>query len=367
MKKVALYIPSMNGGGAERVMLALANGLAEKDILVDLVLNKMDGPYLKNASEKINIVNLNTSRVLSSIIPLAKYLRKEKPDVILSAMNYVNIVTVLAQLASGSNTKVIVSEHNNLTETKKELSFVKGRILTSLMSWAYRKANGIVAVSNGVADALTNELKIDRNKITTIYNPIFSEDLIKRSQELILHPWINKTAPPLILGVGRLDPQKDFKTLIHAFKQVFEKQDCNLIILGEGELRPELEKLIKSLNLDDNVQLPGFVDNPYAWMSHADLFVLSSIREGFGNVIVEAMACGTPIVSTDCPSGPSEILEDGKWGELVPSGNSDLLAQSIIDSLDNPVKVDVRTRAEFFSVDNAVNKYLDIFSSDSIS
>lgn len=367
MKKVALYIPSMGGGGAERVMLALASGLAEKDIQVDLVLNKVDGPYLKNASEKINIVNLNTSRVLSSIIPLAKYLRKEKPDVILSAMNYVNIVTVLAQLANGSNTKVIVSEHNNLTETKKELSFVKGCVLTSLMKWSYREAYRVIAVSNGVADALTNELKIDRNKFTTIYNPIFSEDLVKRSQESILHPWINNAAFPLVLSVGRLTSQKDFRTLIHAFKQVLEKKNCNLIILGEGELRPELEKLIKSLGLENNIQLLGFVDNPYAWMSHADLFVLSSIREGFGNVIVEAMACGTPIVSTDCPSGPSEILEDGKWGKLVPSGNSDLLAQSIIDSLDNPVKVDVRTRAEFFSVDNAVNKYLDIFSSDSIS
>ena len=351
----------MNGGGAERVMLALANGLAEKDILVDLVLNKVDGSYLKDASEKINIVSLDSSRALLSILPLAKYLRKEKPDAILSAMNYVNIVTVMAHLASGSNTKVIVSEHNNLTESKKELSFIKGRILTSLMSWAYRKANGIVAVSNGVADALTNELKIDRNKITTIYNPIFSEDLIKRSQELILHPWINKTAPPLILGVGRLDPQKDFKTLIHAFKQVLEKKDCNLIILGEGELRPELEKLIKSLNLDDNVQLPGFVDNPYAWMSHADLFVLSSIREGFGNVIVEAMACGTPIVSTDCPSGPSEILEKGLWGDLVPPGNADLLAQAIINTVDNPIQKDITTRAKFFSADKAVNHYLDIF------
>lgn len=361
MKKIALYIPSMNGGGAERVMLALANGLAEKDILVDLVLNKVDGSYLKDASEKINIVSLDSSRALLSILPLAKYLRKEKPDAILSAMNYVNIVTVMAHLASGSNTKVIVSEHNNLTESKKELSFIKGRILTSLMSWAYRKANGIVAVSNGVADALTNELKIDRNKITTIYNPIFSEDLIKRSQELILHPWINKTAPPLILGVGRLDPQKDFKTLIHAFKQVLEKKDCNLIILGEGELRPELEKLIKSLNLDDNVQLPGFVDNPYAWMSHADLFVLSSIREGFGNVIVEAMACGTPIVSTDCPSGPSEILEKGLWGDLVPPGNADLLAQAIINTVDNPIQKDITTRAKFFSADKAVNHYLDIF------
>lgn len=357
----------MNGGGAERVMLALANGLAEKDILVDLVLNKMDGTYLKDASAKVNVVSLESSRALHSILPLAKYLRKEKPDFILSAMNYVNIVTVLAQLASGSNTKVIVSEHNNLTETKKELSFVKGCALTSLMKWSYREAYRVIAVSNGVADALTNELKIDRSKITTIYNPIFSEDLVKRSQESILHPWINNAAVPLVLSVGRLTSQKDFKTLINAFKQVLDKKNCNLIILGEGELRSELETLIKNLALENHIQLLGFVDNPYAWMSHADLFVLSSIREGFGNVIVEAMACDTPIVSTDCPSGPHEILEGGKWGELVPPGDVELLSKAIINSLDNPVKVDVRTRAEFFSVDNAVNKYLDIFSSDSIS
>ena len=361
MKKVTLYIPSMSGGGAERVMLALANGLAEKDIQVDLLLNRVDGPYLKDASTKVNIVNLNTSRVLSSIVPLSKYLRREKPDAILSAMNYVNIITVMAQIISGSNTKVVLSEHGNLTESKKNLSHIKGLAITSLMKWAYRKPHAIIAVSDGVADALSNELKISRNKITTIYNPIFSEDIVKRSKELISHPWVGKNALPLVIGVGRLTPQKDFSTLIHAFKQVLAKKQCNLIILGEGELRPELENLIKTLGLQDNVQLPGFVDNPYAWMSESDLFVLSSVHEGFGNVIVEAMACGTPVVSTDCPSGPNEILEDGKWGDLVPPGNAKLLSQSIIKSLSTPNQKDIKSRAAFFSIDRAVNQYLKIF------
>lgn len=361
MNKIALYIPSMSGGGAERVMLALANGLVEKDIQVDLLLNKVDGPYLKYASRKVNIVNLNTSRVLNSILPLSKYLRREKPDVILSAMNYVNIVAVMAQLISGSNTKVVLSEHGNLTESKKNLGRIKGLVITSLMKWAYRKSHAIVAVSDGVADALSNELKISRNKITTIYNPIFSQDIVKRSNELISHPWVGKNALPLVIGVGRLTLQKDFSTLIHAFKQVLVKRECNLIILGEGKLRSELENLIKTLGLQDNVQLPGFVDNPYAWMSQADLFVLSSVHEGFGNVIVEAMACGTPVVSTDCPSGPSEILEDGKWGDLVPPGNAQLLSQSIIKSLSTPNQKDIKGRAAFFSIDRAVNQYLKIF------
>ncbi|WP_201628761.1 glycosyltransferase [Psychrobacter maritimus] len=360
MKKIALYIPSMGGGGAERVMLALANGLAEKGIQVDLVLNRVDGPYIKDASPKVNIVNLGTSRVLNSIIPLSKYLHKEKPDAILSAMNYVNIATILAQLISGSDTKVILSEHSIFTESKKNLGKVKGYIITSLMRWAYKKPHAIVAVSNGVADSLVNEINIERSKITTIYNPIFSEELVKRSKESLSHPWVNGSLP-LILGVGRLTFQKDFKTLIHAFKKVREKKDYNLIILGEGQQRPDLEQLIESLDLNDNVKLLGFVDNPYAWMSHANLFVLSSIDEGFGNVIVEAMACGTPVVSTDCPSGPSEILEEGLWGELVPPRNSDQLAKAIINSVENPTQKDITTRAKFFSVDKAVNRYFDIF------
>ncbi|OLF37265.1 glycosyl transferase [Psychrobacter sp. C 20.9] len=362
MKKVALYIPSMNGGGAERVMLALANGLAEKDILVDLVLNRVDGPYIKDASPKVNIVNLGTSRVLNSIIPLSKYLYKEKPDAILSAMNYVNIATILAQLISGSNTKVVFSEHCDLTESKKNLGRMKSTLVTSLMRWAYKKPHAIIAVSDGVAHSLVNEINIGRNKITTIYNPIFSKDLVKRSKEPLSHCWTKEGSLPLIMGVGRLTHQKDFETLIHAFKKVREKKDCNLMILGEGKLRSELEQLINNLDLNDSVQLPGFVDNPYAWMSHADLFVLSSIYEGFGNVLVEAMACGTPVVSTDCPSGPSEILADGLWGELVPPRNSNLLAQAIIKTLNNSVQKDVKDRASFFSVTNSVDKYYELLT-----
>lgn len=362
MKKVALYIPSLNGGGAERVMLTLANGLAERGLKVNLVLNKVEGPYLKDASSKVNIVNLNTSRVIHGIVPLAKYLNKEKPDVILSAMNYVNIATIIAQLISRSKTRVVLSEHGNLTESKKNLSRIKGVVITSLMRWAYKKPHAIVTVSEGIADALVNELNIKRNKITTVYNPICSEHIIKCSQKPPSHPWLKDRSIPLVISVGRLTEAKDFGTLIRAFKKVREQKYCNLIILGEGNLRAQIEELINNLSLTNCVQLPGFVDNPYAWMSQADLFVLSSVQEGLPTALIEAMACGTQVISTDCPSGPYEILEGGKWGELVPSSDSNLLAEAIIKSLNSPTQKDVKTRAAFFSVDNAVDQYLKIFS-----
>lgn len=361
--RIALYIPSMTGGGAQRVMVTLANGLANKGINVDLVLNQADGPYMSDISSRINIVNLNTSRVLTSIIPLSRYLKKAKPEAILSAMYYVNIATVIAHFISGTDTKLVLSEHSNIVELNKNLGQLKGFIFTSLMRWAYKKPYAIVAVSNGVANALASKINIDCNKITTIYNPIFSEELIKQSQEPVSHPWVKDDSPPLILGIGRLSTPKDFETLIRAFQKVRAKKNCHLVILGEGELRDNLEDLVKSLGLDNYVQLVGFVKNPYAWMSKANLFVLSSIREGFGNVLVEAMACGTPVVSTDCPSGPSEILEKGVWGELIPPGNSDLLAKAIINSLENPIKKDVRSRAAFFSIEKSVNQYYDIFKS----
>lgn len=363
MKKIALYIPSMSGGGAERVMLTLANALAEKDMMsIDLVLNRDEGLYLNYVSDKVNIVNLNASRVLKSIIPLSKYLKKEKPDAILSAMNYVNVITVLAKLISGTNTRVVVSEHGNLSASLKNSKWVSKVVLKSLMIWTYKKSDFVVAVSDGVADDLSEQIKINRNKIITIYNPIFTPNFLEKAQVSLplLNPCFDKNAPSVILGVGRLAKEKDFRTLIHAFAKVLTQKKCHLVILGEGALRPELELLIKALDLQDSVQLLGFVDNPHAWMLNADLFVLSSVHEGFGNVLVEAMACGTPVVSTDCPSGPNEILEDGKWGELVPVGNVELLSKAILKVLSKPNKIDVKERASFFSVENSVNKYLEI-------
>lgn len=364
MKKIALYIPSMSGGGAERIMLTLANGLADKGLAIDLVLNKAQGPYIEDISPKVNIVELKTSRAITSIIPLAQYIKKHKPDTILSAMNYINIITVLSKALSRTNTKVVISEHDNLSASMKSHNRpIFNFIFKKLMFLSYRKADTIIAVSNGVAEDLAHKLNISRSNIITIYNPIITQDLLKKIEnpQNIQHPWLIDKTTPLIIAVGRLTKQKGFDTLIQCFPKVLSRVDCRLIILGEGALELELRNIIEKLNLEKRIDLVGFVNDPFSWMQKSDLFVLSSRHEGFGNVIVEAMACGTPIVSTDCPSGPREILENGNWGELVPVDNEQELSKAIIKSLTSLSHIstqDLKNRASVFSARNAVNKYL---------
>lgn len=362
MKKIALYIPSMAGGGAEHMMLTLANALAEKNLDIDLVLNKTQGPYLKYVSDKVNIVSLDTSRVLTGILPLAYYMRKEKPEIVLSAMNYVNVATVVAKLISRTDTKIVLSERSNLSAALENSKWVSKVLLKNLMSWTYKKAYKVVAISKGVADDLSKQIKLNSSHIVTIYNPVVSLDLLQKAKEALppAYHWLEGNSFPLVLGAGRLSPEKDFETLIKSFAKVRKQKESRLIIIGEGESRQSLESLIEQLGLENDVQLIGFQDNPYAWMSYADVFVLSSQLEGFGNVLVEAMACGTSVVSTDCPSGPSEILEEGKWGELVPVGNVSLMSKAIMKQITTPNKIDISKRASQFSVDNSVDHYLQV-------
>jgi len=190
-----------------------------------------------------------------------------------------------------------------------------------------------------------------------IYNPVVTPSLKSLATAPVDHPWIGTNQPPLVLAVGRLTAQKDYPTLLRAFAKVRSRRNCRLIILGEGELRDSLEALTSQLGIADSVQLPGFADNPFAWMSKASLFVLSSAWEGLPNVLIQAMACGTPVVSTDCPSGPAEILENGKWGRLVPVGDEVALAEAMDRALEDKVFPDVAVRATYFSLDSALNEY----------
>lgn len=358
---ISLYLPSLRGGGAERVMLNLARGFAENGHVVDLVLAKAEGPYLNEVPKDIRIVDLNASRVLKSFPGLIRYLRKERPLILLSALVHANIIALWAQKISRVSTRVVVSIHNSLSISSQNATSIHARLMPQWVRIFYSWADLIIAVSHGVAEDLITLTNLPRGKIKVIYNPIVTPELTEDATGTLTHPWFTQKDLPVILGVGRLNKQKDFPTLIRAFNIVRKKRSARLLILGEGEERSSLEAMIQDLGLSRNVQLYGFVDNPYAYMARASVFVLSSAWEGFGNVLVEAMACGCPVVSTNCPSGPSEILENGKYGSLVPVGNAEALAQSIISILDAPPDpLSLQHRAAEFSLDNICEQYLEL-------
>jgi glycosyltransferase involved in cell wall biosynthesis len=310
-------------------------------------------------SKAVRIVDLDARRVLTSLPRLIGYLRRERPDVMLSAMNHANVVAYVATKLSGQRTKLFVSEHVSLSADMEQRGR-KGAIVRALMHVAYRRCHGVIAVSERAADDLSRHLGLSRDHVRTIYNPVVSEQLVERSLESV--PELSKAGRPILLAAGRLATQKDYPTLLRAFALVREKVDASLVILGEGELRNDLERLAGELGIADRVSMPGFTSNPYAWMRQADVFVMSSAWEGLPTVLIEAMACGTPVVSTDCPSGPDEILEGGKWGALVPVGDHEALAQALLEALANKNIPDVKERSATFNVTAAVDAYLDLMA-----
>jgi glycosyltransferase involved in cell wall biosynthesis len=362
---ISIYLPSVNGGGAERVMVTLANGFVGRGLNVDLVLAKAEGPYLQEVDSKVRIIDLDASRVAFSLPGLVNYLRRERPIAMLSAMNHVNVIAIIARKLSGISTRLVVSERNAMMAPGMPPAKGIARIMPLFMRWSYPKADAVHAVSSGSADLLAESIGIDRKNIFVVYNPVDHNYIRNLSTEPLDHPWFaNNQLPvvpvPVILAAGRLTTQKNFSGLIQAFKKVHEKVPSRLIILGEGELRGELELMVDKLGLKSDVYLPGFVDNPFKWMRNASLFVLSSCWEGLPNVLIQAMVCGTPVVSTDCPTGPAEILENGKWGRLVQVGDNELLVDAIVGALNDVNSPDVVSRSNKFSIDNAVDGYLQL-------
>ena len=360
LPKIALYLPSLRGGGAERVMVTLANAFTERGYTVDLVLAEATGAYLTEVSPRVRIIDLKSSRVVISLPRLIRYLRRERPNAMLSAMGHANVIAILAQKLSGVKTRMVVSERNTYSVAFAHAQGWRSFVVKTLLRPAYLASDSIVAVSTGVADDLAKSLSIPRSCIDVAYNPVVTDSLSTLADETTALPWLPPGSSPLILGAGRLTKAKDFITLIRSFALVRATRPARLAILGEGELRAELKTEAIKLGVDTDVVMPGFIDNPFAVMRQANLFVLSSAWEGLPNVLIQAMACGTPVVSTDCPSGPNEILEGGKWGRLVPVGDVLALAKAITASLDEIEHPDVVLRAADFNVNQAVNKYLQV-------
>lgn len=364
---IAIYLPSLRGGGAERVMVTLANAFAERGYAVDLVLASATGPYLSEVSSAVNVANLGRTRVITSLPGLVRYLRKRKPTVLLSAMGHANLVALLAKKLSGGNTRVVVSERTDASVEANQGKGLRSLIIRSLNRYLYRSADAVHAVSQGVAAASAKELGLPLDRIQVVYNPVVTPHMFEMSRANIDFSWLAKDERKIVCAAGRLTKKKDFATLIQAFALVQKKTNARLVIMGEGELRWDLECLIAETSLQQAVLLPGFVENPFAIMKQADLFALTSVFEGLPNVLIQAMACSTPVVSTDCPSGPAEILENGKWGRLVPVGDVEALAKAMLATLMEAEHPDVASRAAYFSVDRAVDGYLRLLFPSKIS
>ena len=359
-QRIAFFLPTLAGGGAERVALNLLKGMLERDISLDLVLADTDGPYLEQVPAGVRLVNLGTGRVTRAIPALARYLQENKPAGLLSHMNHANIAAILAKELARSQTKLVVVEHDTLSASKSKLR--RSQVLPPVMKWLYPRADAIVGVSRGVAEDLDCQLGFKAGTVKTVYNPAIDRDTISKSKMPLEHPWFQADSPPVFLAVGRFTPQKDFANLIAAFALVRQQKNARLIILGEGDLRPDLEAQIQILGLSEDVLLPGFVQNPYAYMANSSALVLSSRWEGLPTVLIEAMACGCSVVATNCPSGPQEILAAGKYGLLVPIENAPALAAAMVQTLDHPVdRSQSIDRGMYFSTERAVSEYLKLF------
>ncbi len=362
-RQVAVLISNLEGGGAERVTVNLLKGFSPDLFELELVLINATGPFLSQVPEYVKLVDLKASGVTGAIVPLARYLRQRRPAVLLSHTSHVNVGALVARRLAGTHTKVVIVEHNDRSSVPKKAEtsrFVppQRRLLPNLMRRLYGQADAVVGVSDGVSSFIKRRFNVPEALMQTIYNPVVDAGLLERSRERPDHPWLLDQTTPTLIAVGRLTAQKDFATLLRAFAKLREHRNVRLIIFGKGPERQNLEALARDLGIEQEVSLPGFTQNPYAAMSRASLFVLSSRWEGLPTVLIEAMACGCPVVATDCPSGPAEILKGGRYGPLTNVGDVQGLADTILKALEHPVSEEaLRNRAVDFSYDRSVDTY----------
>ncbi|WP_298807447.1 glycosyltransferase [uncultured Psychrobacter sp.] len=358
-KKIAFLLPNFSTGGAEKVTSILANEFANKGFSIDLVLLDAHGELLTTLDSRINVIDLKSSRIRQGFLPLLQYLKAERPDTLLALMWPLTLLAVLAFKLANLPGRVVVSDRTTYSQSPLLKSRLNRFIFKSSIPLIYPLANARLAVSAGVADDLSNLSRINRDNITVVHNPI-SQNIPAFSMQQQQTAWQNFHGKKIV-AVGSLKWAKNYPLLLQAFAILLQKEQAILTIVGQGELLSELELNAKKLGIEAYVQFVGFSKVPQKWIASADLFVLSSHYEGLPNVIIESLAMGTPIVSTDCKSGPREILCDGKYGKLVPVNDIDAFAQAMLQSLKEEHDIEgLKKRAADFSVDKIAAQYLDI-------
>jgi glycosyltransferase involved in cell wall biosynthesis len=376
--EIAVFIHSLSGGGAQRRTVTLVNGFAERGHAVDLVVVAARGPLLSLLDPRVRLVVLTRwveghplarfprrIQLFLGLGTIVRYFRREQPGVFMAAASHVHIPVLIAHRIAACDVPLALRVSNHLSRSGSGGAKPKTRLFAPrLARWLYPRADALIAVSRGVAEDVHAVTGYPRTRIHALHSPILTEELRRRAEAPLEHPWFAPGEPPVVLGVGRLVKQKDFPTLIRAFARVRAARPARLLLLGRAknnEKRRRLTDLIDSLGVTADVQLAGYVDNPLAYMRHAAALVLSSAWEGLPGVLIEALACGCPIVSTDCPSGPFEILDGGKYGRLVPVGDDAAMAAAILATLDAPPSRDaLRARAEEFGAERAIDRYLAV-------
>lgn len=353
-RKVAFIIPSLRGGGAERVMINIINKLNHNKFDITLILLKKEGPYVKLIPDNVNVVDLDTFRVRKSIIPLIRTLNRINPDVILSTMRHLNLIILAIRPFLKGTPKIIVREANTPSKNMSK----KDEMFYFFYRFLYSKSDLIIAQCKEMKKDIVEYFKIDEQKIVYIYNPLDIgkiKDLAKKGNPYKVSNKIN------ILSVGRLSPEKGFDILLEALQVVVEKvPNVHLTILGEGNLKSELLYQAEELGIKDKISLLGFNENPYPYYHYADIYVLSSRTEGFPNSLLEALACGTKVVATNCKSGPKEIIGENVFGTLVEEGDHKSLAKGIIEAISGSNKS--KDRAVFFDINNIIKEYESVLS-----
>ncbi len=358
---VALFLSFSGHGGVERMVVNLAGGLAGRGLRVDLVLARAEGGHAGVWPEGVRVVPLGTRHTHSALPALVAYLRRERPAALLAAKDRAIRVAVVARRLAGVPVRLVGRLGTTVTASLAGRSAATRWVWYLGMRGFYPQLDALVAVSDGVAADVRAITGLPPGRVTVVRNPVVTHDLVRLAAAPVEHPWLSGREAPVVVGMGRLTRQKDFPTLLQAFARVRAVRPCRLVILGEGREREALTSLAHTLGVAGDVSLPGFAANPYPVLAAATVFVLSSAWEGSPNALTEAMALGTPVVATDCPSGPAELLRGGAVAPLVPVGDDAAMAEAILQQLDRPTPpLDLREAVRDYHVDVSARAYAEV-------
>lgn len=361
-RRIAIFVSTSGHSGVDRAIKNLVPALVERGYSVDLLKVRRHGPHFEFSHPNYRVVDLGTRHTYLAVATIARYLREFRPAVMFSDKDRVNRTALLAAWIARCGTRLVFSVGTTVSIDLTHRGMLERWIQRLSMRYLYPRAFKVIVSSEGVADDMSRYTGLRRSLIHAVPRPIIPDEQLRRTFSGIDHPWFAHGEPPVILGVGELSDRKAFDILLRAFARLRQRRPCRLMILGKGMRREQLQALATELGVTDDFQLPGFVSDPYAYMAHASVFAMTSRWEGLPLALVEAMAMGTPVVSTDCPSGAAEALAGGRHGPLVPVDDIEGIADALESALQTPVpRTQLIAAVHRFTVSAATDAYLDAF------